>query len=82
MTYNRILVPYDSSRLSDIPLDHAIEIAKMSALSSPDNIANIILFYVTPEINIPFTFGTVLFKSKKTGETATISEYIKNYTSK
>lgn len=48
-----------------------------SAMFTVDNIANIILFYVTPEINIPFTFGTVLFKSKKTGETATISENIK-----
>ena len=76
--YNKILVPYDSSKLSDIALDHAIRIAKISSISSsPDNMVNVILFYVTPEIHIPFTFGTMLFKSKKTGETIALREYIK-----
>ncbi len=41
----------------------------MSSISSSDNTVNVILFYVTPEIHIPFTFGNTLFKSKKTGET-------------
>jgi len=30
MTYNRILVPYNSSKLSDSALEHAIKIAKLS----------------------------------------------------
>ena len=78
MSYNKILIPYDSSKLSDIALDHAIRIAKMSSISSSsDNMVNVILFYVTPEIHIPFTFGTMLFKSKKTGETIALREYIK-----
>ena len=78
MSYNKILIPYDSSKLSDIALDHAIRIAKISSISSsPDNMVNVILFYVTPEIHIPFTFGTMLFKSKKTGETIALREYIK-----
>ncbi|HEX6294217.1 MAG TPA: universal stress protein [Nitrososphaeraceae archaeon] len=77
MSYNKILVPYDSLKLSDIALDHAIRIAKMSSISSSDNMVNVILFYVTPEIHIPFTFGNVLFKSKKTGETIALHEYIK-----
>jgi nucleotide-binding universal stress UspA family protein len=79
MTYNKILVPYDSSKLSDIALDHAIRIAKMSSISSPssDNIVNVILLYVTPEIHIPFTFGNTSFKSKITGETIELREYIK-----
>ncbi|MFB5599968.1 MAG: universal stress protein [Nitrososphaeraceae archaeon] len=77
MTYNKILVPYDSSKLSDIALDHAIRNAKMSSISSSDNVVNVILFYVTPEIQIPFTFGNSLFKSKLTGEPIALREYIK-----
>jgi nucleotide-binding universal stress UspA family protein len=77
MTYNKILVPYDSSELSDIALDHAIRIAKMSSISYSDNVVNVILFYVTPEIHIPFTFGNMSFKSKITGETIALREYIK-----
>lgn len=75
MSYNKILVPYDSSKLSDIALDHAIRIAKMSSTS--DNMVNVILFFVTPEMHIPFTFETILFKSKKTGESITLREHIK-----
>ena len=78
MSYNKILVPYDSSKLSDIALDHAIRIAKMSSISSSsDNMVNVILFYVTPEIHISFTFGNMLFKSKIIGETIELHEYIK-----
>jgi len=55
MGYNKILVPYDSSKLSVIALDHAIRISKMSSTSSSsDNIVNVILFFVTPEMHIPF----------------------------
>ncbi len=76
ITYNRILVPYDNSKLSDIAFDHAMKIAKMSGISS-GQIISVILFYVTPVINTPFTIETVSFKSNKTGETIALSEYIK-----
>jgi nucleotide-binding universal stress UspA family protein len=33
MTYNKILVPYDSSKPSETALEHAIQIAKMSGIS-------------------------------------------------
>ena len=77
MTYNKILVPYDSSKLSDTALEHAIKIAKMSISYPADNIVNVILFYVTPIIHIPFTIGTILLKSEKTGETIALNQYIK-----
>lgn len=77
MTYNKILVPYDSSKLSDSALEHAIKIAKMSISYSAENIVNVILFYVTPVIHIPFTIATVLLKSNKTGETIALDQYIK-----
>ena len=77
ISYNNILVPYDSSKLSDIAFDHAMTIAKMSSISSSDQIVNVILFYVTPIIHTPFTIGTVSLKSKKTGETIALREYIK-----
>jgi len=76
MTYNKILVPYDSSKPSDTALDHAIKIAKMSEISSR-KIVNVILIYITPIIHIPFTIGTVLLKSEKTGETIPLREYTK-----
>ena len=77
MVYNKILVPYDSSKLSDTALDHAIRIAKMSSVSSSDNMVNVILFYVTTEMDIPFTFGNILFKSNRKDETIAFREYIK-----
>ena len=77
MTYNKILVPYDSSKLSDVAIEHALKIAKMSVSHSAGDIVNVILFYVTPIINIPFTIETVSFKSNKTGETIALSEYIR-----
>ena len=77
MVYTKILVPYDSSKMSDIALDHAMRIAKMSSISSSDNI-NVILFFVTPEMRVPFTFeAPISCKSKKTGESITIRECIK-----
>jgi nucleotide-binding universal stress UspA family protein len=76
ITYKKILVPYDNSKLSDIAFDHAMTIAKMSSISS-DQIINVILFYVTPIIHTPFTIETVSLKSNKTGETISLSEYIK-----
>jgi nucleotide-binding universal stress UspA family protein len=77
ITYNKILVPYDNSKLSDTAFDHAITIAKMASISSSDQIVNVILLYVTPIIHTPFTIETVSLKSKKTGETIALSEYIK-----
>ena len=77
ITYNNILVPYDNSKLSDTAFDHAMTIAKMSSISSSDQIVNVMLFYVTPIINMPFTIETVSLKSKKTGETIALREYIK-----
>jgi nucleotide-binding universal stress UspA family protein len=76
MSYNKILVPYDSSKPSDTALDHALKIAKMSEISSR-NIVNVILLYITPIIHIPFTIGTVLLKSEKTGQTIPLREYTK-----
>lgn len=49
----------------------------MSSISS-DNIVNVILFYVTPEIHIPFIFGDMLFKSAITGETIELQHEIKS----
>ncbi|HSF49356.1 MAG TPA: universal stress protein [Nitrososphaeraceae archaeon] len=78
ITYNKILVPYDNSKLSDTVLEHAMTIAKMSSISSSsDQIVNVTLFYVTPIIHTPFTIGTISLKSNKTGETITLREYIK-----
>ena len=77
ITYNNILVPYDNSKLSDTAFAHAMTIAKMSSISSSDQIVNVMLFYVTPIINMPFTIETVSLKSKKTGETIALREYIK-----
>lgn len=78
ITYNNILVPYDHSKISDTAFDHAMTIAKMSSISSSsDNMVSVTLFYVTPIIHTPFTIETVSLKSKKTGETIPLREYIK-----
>jgi nucleotide-binding universal stress UspA family protein len=78
ITYNKILVPYDNSKISDTAFDHAITIAKMSSISSSSGqIVNIILLYVTPIIHTPSTMETVSLKSKKTGETIALREHIK-----
>jgi nucleotide-binding universal stress UspA family protein len=77
ITYNKILVPYDNSKLSDTAFDHAMTIVKMSLNFSFDQIVNVILFYVTPIIETLFIIATVILKSNKTGETISLSEYIK-----
>ena len=51
INYNKILVPYDNSKLSDTAFDHAITIAKISSISSSGQIVNVILLYVTPIIH-------------------------------
>ena len=81
MAYNKILVPYDSSKPSEIALDHAIKIAKMSGISSTaDTTVNVILLYVVKDIPVPATFGAGLFKSNKTGDMITLEQYLKDIT--
>jgi nucleotide-binding universal stress UspA family protein len=51
MTYNKILVPYDSSKPSEIALEHAIQIAKMSGISSAANTTiTVILLHVVQDV--------------------------------
>jgi nucleotide-binding universal stress UspA family protein len=45
INYHEILVPYDTSKPSEIALEHAITIAKMSALYANTTI-NVIVVYV------------------------------------
>ena len=82
MTYNKILVPYDSSTPSETALDHAIKIAKMSSVSSANNNndVNVILLHVVQDIPVPATFGAGLFKSKQTGDMITLEQYLKDIT--
>jgi nucleotide-binding universal stress UspA family protein len=81
MTYNKILVPYDSSKPSETALEHAIQIAKMSNIfSSADTTINIILLHVVQDIPVPATFGAGLFKSNKTGDMITLEQYLKDIT--
>jgi nucleotide-binding universal stress UspA family protein len=81
MTYNKILVPYDSSKPSETALEHAIQIAKMSNISSSaDTTINIILLHVVQDIPVPATFGAGLFKSNKTGDMITLEQYLKDIT--
>lgn len=75
--YNKILVPYDSSKPSEIALEHAITIAKMSAIYANTTI-NVIVLYVVKEIPVPATFGISLFKSKQTGDMITLEQYLKD----
>jgi nucleotide-binding universal stress UspA family protein len=83
MTFNKILVPYDSSTASDKALSNALKIAKMSEESgrnhNRDNVITIILLHVLQEIPTPITYsGTPLRSlSKKTGERITFREYLK-----
>ena len=81
MTYNKILVPYDSSKPSETALEHAIQIAKMSGISSAVNTTvNVLLLHVVKNIPVPVTFGAGLFKSKKTGDMITLEQYLKDIT--
>jgi nucleotide-binding universal stress UspA family protein len=77
--YQKILVPYDSSKPSETALEHAIQIAKMSGISSAANI-NVILLHVVQDIPVPATFGAGLFKSNKTGDMITLEQYLKDIT--
>lgn len=79
INYNKILVPYDTSKPSEIALEHAITIAKMSAIYA-NNTINVIVVYVVQEIPVPVTFGISLFKSKQTGDMITLEQYLKDTT--
>ena len=79
INYNKILVPYATSKPSEIALEHAITIAKMSAIYANSTI-NVIVVYVVHEIPVPATFGISLFKSKQTGDRITLEQYLKDTT--
>jgi nucleotide-binding universal stress UspA family protein len=79
INYNKILVPYDTSKPSEIALEHAITIAKMSAIYANTTI-NVIVVYVVQNIPVPATFGISLFKSKQTGDMTTLEQYLKDIT--
>ena len=77
--YKKILVPYDTSKPSEIALEHAITIAKMSAMYSNTTI-DVIVLHVVKEMPVPTTFGINLFKSKQTGDMITLEQYLKDIT--
>ena len=77
--YKKILVPYDTSKPSEIALEHAITIAKMSAMYSNTTI-DVIVLHVVQEMPVPTTFGINLFKSKQTGDMITLEQYLKDIT--
>lgn len=79
INYNKKLVPYDTSKPSEFALEHAITIAKMSAMYANTTI-NVIVVYVVQEIPVPATFGISLFKSKQTGDMITLEQYLKDTT--
>ena len=77
--YKKILVPYDTSKPSEIALEHAITIAKMSAIYT-NNTSGVIVLHVVQEMPVPTTFGINLFKSKQTGDMITLEQYLKDIT--
>lgn len=68
--YKKILVPYDDSEPSNKALDHAAAIAKMSGGSE------VILLFVIAEFPT-YHFIERPARSIKTGETITLSQYLK-----
>ena len=68
--YKKILVPYDDSEPSNKALDHAAAIAKMSGGSE------VILLYVIAEFPT-YHFIERPARSIKTGETITLSQYLR-----
>jgi len=83
MTFNKILVPYDSSKASNKALSNAVKIAKISAESGMvhkhGHVITIILLHVIPEIPLPSSFGGIPSRvlSEKRGEKITFREYLK-----
>ena len=59
--YHKILVPYDSSKPSETALEHAIQIAKMSGISSAANsTVNVILLHVVQDVPVTSYFWSWL----------------------
>jgi nucleotide-binding universal stress UspA family protein len=86
MTFNKILVPCDSSTASDKALSNALKIAILSKVSERihkkgDGVVTISLLHVLPEISMPPSFGSTILRrlSEKTGEKITFREYLKKY---
>ena len=81
--FNKILVPYDSSKPSDNALSEATKIAEMSKVSSRRNgNTQIILLHVIQEIPVPaslFSTGHSNLVSNKTGDRITLRERVKDY---
>ncbi|MBD0360427.1 MAG: universal stress protein [Nitrososphaeraceae archaeon] len=79
--YNKILVPYDSSKSSDNAFLQAVKIVEMSKIPSQhDANIQIILLHVIQEIPIPpslFTTGHSNLVSSKTGDKITLREHMK-----
>ena len=65
MTYNKILVPYDSSKPSEIALEHAIQIAKMSGISSADTTITVILLHVVQDVPVQLLLELVYLNQIK-----------------
>ena len=66
MTYNKILVPYDSSKPSETALEHAIQIAKMSGISSAANTTvNVILLHVVKDIPVQLLLVLAYLNQRK-----------------
>ena len=80
--YNKILVPYDSSKPSENALSEATKIAMMPRNYTRDGNSQIILLHVIQEMPIPASFsvfGTGHSKvvSSKTGHKITVREHMK-----
>ena len=71
--YQKILVPYDSSKPSEKALDHAVSIARIVGDKSK---CQVILLHVIAEYPVsPFVDRPV--RSPKTGEVVTLSRYVR-----
>jgi nucleotide-binding universal stress UspA family protein len=76
--FNKILIPYDSSKPSDNALSEALKIAEMSRISNGN--IQIILLHVIQEIPVPasyFITGHSNSISSKTGDRITLRERVK-----
>ena len=78
MTYNKILVPYDSKTIWNC-FRKCYNNCK-NVKDSSNTIIKIILVYVVQNIPVPATFGIGLFKSKKIGDMITLEQYLKDIT--
>ena len=74
MSFQKILVPYDGSKLSDKALETAIGIAKMSGQNT-----QLILLHITPSIPVPLTFERPVYYAKM-GKSIPLTQYIEKLT--